>query len=85
VALDAAGFRCSMSRKGNCWGNEPAESFFSTIKAECLHQQSLQTRPDAHLAIVQYIRCYDATRRHSTIGFISPAKFEASFLPRPAS
>lgn len=65
--------------------NAPAESFFSTIKTECLHRQSLKTRPATHLTIVQYIHWYNATRRHSTNGQVSPVNSEASFLPQPAA
>jgi transposase InsO family protein len=85
VALDAAGFRCSMSRKGNCWDNAPAESFFSTIKTECLHRQTFQTHEAAHMTIVEYVRWYNATRRHCTIGLVAPAIFEASFITTTAA
>lgn len=84
-ALQRLGFRCSMSRKGNCWDNAPAESFFSTIKVECLHEHRFASRAAAHLTIVNYIRWYNSTRRHSTLGLVSPAAFEASFLTQPAA
>ncbi|MFT6400466.1 MAG: transposase InsO family protein [Bradymonadia bacterium] len=85
VALDAASFRCSMSRKGNCWDNARAESFFSTIKTECLHRQPFQTREAGHMAIAEYVRWYNATRRHSTIVLVAPAIFEASFITTTAA
>ena len=82
-ALRAAGIRCSMSRKGNCWDNAPAESFFSTIKTESLHGKSFATRTAARAAIGDYIRWYNAKRRHSTIGLVAPTAFEASFTNLP--
>lgn len=80
AALLTAGMLCSMSRKGNCWDNAPCESFFAAIKKECLHGQSFTTRNEAHATIVAYILWYNAERRHSTIGLISPAAFEATFI-----
>lgn len=77
AALDDAGLHCSMSRKGDCWDNAPAESFFSTIKTECLHRETFVTRAEATETAVDYIRWYNATRRHSTIGLVSPAAYEA--------
>lgn len=80
AALDAAGMVCSMSRKGDCWDNAPAESLFATIKNECLHGQTFASRDEAHATIVAYILWYNAERRHSTLGLISPAEFEATFI-----
>lgn len=76
AALKAAGFVCSMSCKGDCWDNAPAESFFATIKTESLYGQTFATRADAHDAIIEFTRWYYATRRHSTLGYVSPAAFE---------
>lgn len=77
TALRAAGFVCSMSRKGDCWDNAPAESFFATLKTEAVFDHVFHTRSDAHAELVRYILWYNADRRHSTIGDISPAQFEA--------
>lgn len=55
----------SMSRKGNCWDNAVAESFFKTLKVECIYQNRYQTRLNADLSIFEYIECwYNTNRRH---------------------
>jgi len=73
------GIRLSMSRKGNCWDNSVVESFFSTLKTE-LHPTTWATRADARAAIAEYIeRFYNVRRLHSTLGYRSPAAFEAQF------
>jgi len=69
---------CSMSRKGNCWDNAVAESFFHTLKAECIHGERFKTREQLRRAVFEYIEVdYNRNRRHSAIGFISPMAFEA--------
>lgn len=75
-ALNAAGLVCSMSRKGDCWDNAVAESFFATIKAEELRHHDFVSRNQARDAILQYLCWYNAHRRHSTLGLVSPAHFE---------
>ena len=73
------GLRVSMSRKGNCWDNSVVESFFSTLKTE-LHPACWATRAEARAAIADYIdRFYNVRRLHSTLGYRSPADFEAHF------
>jgi len=73
------GFRVSMSRKGNCWDNSVVESFFRTLKTE-LAPMTWHTRCAARAAIADYIeRFYNAQRLHSTLGYRSPAAFEAQF------
>lgn len=63
----------SMSRKGNCWDNAVAESFFKTLKAECIYRHKLETREQAYKVIFDYIEgWYNTRRRHSTLGMISP-------------
>lgn len=77
AALAAAGIQPSMSRKGDCWDNAVAESFFSTIKAELIHDRDFPTRAAATAAIDDYIRAfYNQKRRHSHNGYISPIEFE---------
>lgn len=70
-------YKCqqSMSRKGNCWDNAVAESFFKTIKTECLVKHQFTNKQEAFSIIFRYIEGWYNTRRiHSTIGGISPAK-----------
>lgn len=68
---------CSMSRRGNCWDNAVAESFFGTLKTELIYRRPWSTREEAREAIGEYIELfYNRIRRHSTIGDMSPAKFE---------
>jgi transposase InsO family protein len=76
-ALAAAGIRPSMSRKGDCWDNAVAESFFSTIKAELIHDTDFLDRKSAAAVIDEYIRVfYNHQRRHSHNGYLSPVAFE---------
>jgi putative transposase len=68
---------CSMSRKGNCWDNAVAESFFSTLKTECTSRVTFATRSLARRAVFDYIATfYNSTRRHSYLGFKSPMEHE---------
>ena len=74
--LQARGFTVSMSRKGDCWDNSPMESANGTVKVECVNDEHFETRAEAERAIVEYIGYYNAERRHSALGNISPAEFE---------
>ncbi len=77
AALSAQGIMPSMSRRGNCWDNAVAESFFSTLEFELCHGQVWATRADARRAIFQYIHTwYNLRRRHSTLNYLSPADYE---------
>ena len=74
---DAHGMICSMSRKGNCWDNSVAESFFATLKKELIYRHSWPTRAGATKAIDKYIQnFYNSRRRHSTLGYVSPMQYE---------
>ncbi len=67
----------SMSRKGDCWDNAVAESFFSTLVHELLADEFYETHRQAERAIRDYIHnFYNLRRRHSTIGYLSPIEFE---------
>ncbi|HEY5306618.1 MAG TPA: IS3 family transposase [Pseudolabrys sp.] len=75
--IRSAGFRASMSRKGNCYDNAPMESFFHTIKTELVHHRHYATRQEASRDIFAYIEgFYNRIRRHSAIGYISPIEME---------
>jgi putative transposase len=68
---------CSMSRKGNCWDNAVAESFFSTLKTECVEEKIYLSRAQARREIFEYIEIdYNRKRRHSSIGGMTPENFE---------
>lgn len=76
-ALSLAGFEVSMSRRGDCYDNAPAESFFATLKKELVAGEVFYSRRQAHREIVDYIESfYNCWRRHSSIGYLSPAEFE---------
>lgn len=75
------GMRCSMSRKGDCWDNAPVESFFGSLKQEMVFHQKYQTRFHARQSIFEYIeRFYNRRRLHSTLGYKSPADYEATYF-----
>jgi putative transposase len=75
--LTTHGFRASMSRKGDCWDNAVAESFFATLEWELIGDHDWQTRSDARRAIFQYIELwYNRKRRHSTLQYRSPMQYE---------
>ena len=72
-----SGILCSMSRSGNVWDNAAMESFFSSLKTERTARKAYQTRNEAKADVFDYIeRFYNAIRRHSTIGYVSPVEFE---------
>ncbi len=80
-ALDGLGVVCSMSRKGNCWDNAVAESFFATLKNELVYTRRFATRAEAREAIFEFVEVfYNRHRRHSTIGYVSPMEFEMKFI-----
>ena len=76
--LNGYGFIPSMSRKGNCWDNACVESFFGTLKRELVYHRRYATREEARQDIFEYIEVfYHRQRRHSTLGYHSPAEYEA--------
>jgi putative transposase len=81
AALRARGIACSMSRKGDCWDNAVAESFFGTLKREVEEVDRFESRLQARIVIKDYIDAfYNVQRRHSTIGYKSPIEFELMYL-----
>jgi transposase InsO family protein len=70
--------RLSVGRRGQCWDNAVAESFFATIKTELIHRKPWPTHTAARQAIFEYIEGWYTRRRHSTLGYLSPAAFEAT-------
>lgn len=77
--LAAHGITCSMSRRGDCWDNAAMESFFSTMKTERCSRTVYTSRDQARADIYDYVeRFYNPRRRHSVLGYVSPADFEVS-------
>ena len=75
--LEQAGIHVSMSRKGNCWDNAAMESFFGTVKDECVGSTVYSSHDEARLALFTYIEgYYNRLRRHSTLGYVSPFNYE---------
>jgi putative transposase len=81
---------CSMSRRGDCWDNAVAESFFATLKVELVHDATWPTRVAARTDLSEYLEVfYNGQRRHSALGYLSPVAFERQWAlaapPRPRS
>ena len=71
----------SMSRKGDCWDNAVAESFFHTLKVELVHRNRFKTRDEAKRSIFEYVEMYyNRKRAHSTLGYLSPFEYERFLL-----
>ena len=75
--LKQEGIEVSMSRTGDCYDNAAMESFFATLKKECIYRHRFQSRKQARQVIFEYLECfYDGVRLHSTLGYTSPRAFE---------
>ena len=79
--LGSYGMRCSMSRKGSCWDNAPTESFLNSLKNERVHGTRYRTHREAMADLFEYIEVfYNRSRRHSSLGFMSPTQFMQDWL-----
>ena len=79
-ALRDVGVIVSMSRKGNCWDNAVAESFFSTIKNELVSRKPWRNRAELHDAVFEYVEIfYNRKRLHSTLNYKTPAEVEKTY------
>lgn len=77
--LDKHNFIQSMSRKGNCWDNAVAESFFSIIKSEMIYHERFKDRDEALPAVFEYIEVYyNRKRKHSTLGYQTPSQVDGA-------
>ena len=76
--LKARGITVSMSGVGDCYDNAPTESFWGKLKTELVYLEPFATREQARAAIFEYIECfYNRVRLHSSLGYVSPERFEA--------
>ncbi len=83
--LATHGLRASMSRKGNCWDNAVAESFFATLEWELIDRCDWRTHEEAQHAIFAYIETwYNRRRRHSSLGYLTPAQYETQLHAQAA-
>lgn len=72
---------CSMSGKGNCYDNAAMETFFHSMKVECIHGEYFKTREEMRKTVFEYIELYyNRVRRHSTIGYLAPSVYEERYL-----
>ncbi|MFW3345288.1 IS3 family transposase, partial [Aliarcobacter butzleri] len=79
--LEQYGIIQSMSKKGDCWDNAVAESFFHSLKTELIHHENFLTRKQANEKIFEYIEIfYNRQRLHSSNNYMSPSEFEEKML-----
>jgi putative transposase len=79
-ALKKQQIRSSMSRKGNCWDNAVMESFFSRLKVELVYAEHFKSSEEAYRGLFEYIEVfYNRVRRHSSLGYLSPAQYEEHY------
>ena len=83
--LENRGLKASMSRKGDCYDNAPMESFFSSLKTECVYPTTFATRKQAKTALFDYIEIfYNRQRLHSGVGYKTPAQAYAEMTAMAA-
>ena len=70
----------SMSRKGNCWDNAPTESLWGSLKVGRLHGMRFDIRRQAMDEVIDWLTFYNDRRFHSTLGYISPMRFENNWF-----
>jgi len=84
--LEKYGIVQSMSKKGDCWDNAVAESFFHSLKTELIHHENFMTRSHANEKIFEYIEIfYNRKRIHSSNNYMSPYEFEETMLQKEMS
>ena len=84
--VEGFGLRASMSRRGNCYDNAPMESFWGSLKNELVHHHRYGSRIEAEASIREYIEIfYNRQRRHSRLGYVSPAVFAQNFSKQAAN
>lgn len=83
--LERYGMIASMSRRGDCWDNAVAESFFATLRAELTDEEHFDTRDHARMSVKAYIEdFYNIARRHSTVEYLSPIEYELRMSAKAA-
>jgi putative transposase len=75
---------CSMSRRGNCHDNAPTESLFGSLKTERVRGERFETQAEARAALFDYLAFYNHRRRHSALGYLSPAEYERRYYEQQA-
>ena len=78
--------RPSMGSVGDAYDNALCESFFATLECELIDRRTLRTRPEARMAVCDFIEgFYNPRRRHSSLGYLSPVNFERAHRPGPVA
>ena len=82
----AAGWRealqaMAIDRRANCWDNACSETLFGSLKVERLHGQRFKTRRQAMNEVIAWMLWYNRSRLHSTLGYVSPMRFEENWRP----
>ena len=86
ATLESMQIKCSMSRKGDCWDNAVAESFFATLKTELMIDAHWESRSEAKRDLFEYIEnWYNCRRRHASLGYQTPAQYEIALLRKTAA